>query len=586
MQQAHGNAYVSRLVGPRGGNGRGLSRQPAPFPLDKSPFDTKPKLELPDWGTDFVGPPPRDQPFDMDPTNWGPMAQSGPIRGAALPESSGFTLPATPPKIPWRSIAEMGKNPDYARLQHPAHGQSPPGPWTPEGKMQQRRLEYWREGEHRYKYEEMRPKAWDALQQDLAKLRSGYGRAQALSKDFAEAQQDKTLQSPEIKFQPAPKDSAGMDLPSLAGEQVVPSTNEARVKVDDLFKGGREGKGETADLAMGGEERRGIERASKAGRISRGVDKVESAEKGLSAAVDDYAGLHDAVVAQGQQIEAAAAGMQRAQAQADVTQAGRDLAEAQAKRDEAKAAIGTFLSVSKSLLLLGVGIPGAKGGAAPNTLKGMVSGNVEPIGTSSDLIGIIAGAIIDSRYAAEIEAAESKLKASVDAFDKSTMDEATKKYAAEVTKLASETKKLSAAKRRVEQQYIERRIAYETLGESAAGASGVSKTARERICAYVAAVPVADVVLTRAGQLRAVLDQAVDIPYTDLSGRAYTMAMKAGMGDGGLVGGLKLLRGHRDHVSAMEQFWGQRLVSLRQVIAELGGGVEGGRGTGLPEPPK
>src|SRR4051812_6914581 len=409
MQQAHGNAYVSRVVGPRGGNGRALSRQPVAFPPDKSPFGTAPKLELPDWGTDFVGPPPRDQPFDMEPTNWLAMTQGGPIRGRALPEPPGFMLPAAPPKIPWRSTAEMSKNPDYARCQHPTHGEPPPAPWTPEGKIHLRRCEYWREGEHRYKYEEMRPAAWDALQKDLAKLSSGYGRAKTLSKDFAEAQDDKTLQSPEIKFQPAAK-GTGMDLPSLAGEQVVPATNEARVKVDDLFKGGRGGKGETADLAMGGEERQGIERASKAGRISRGVDMVQSVEKGLSAAVDEYAGLHDDVVAQGQQIEAAAAGMQRAQAQTDVTKTGRDLADVQARRDEAKAAAGMFLSVAKSLLLLGVGIPGAMGGAKPDTLKGMVAGNVEPIGTSTDLISVIAGAIIDNRYAAEIEAAESALK--------------------------------------------------------------------------------------------------------------------------------------------------------------------------------
>ena len=200
---------------------------------------------------------------------------------------------------------------------------------------------------------------------------------------------------------------------------------------------------------------------------------------------------------------------------------------------------------------------------------------------------MIACAIIDRRYAAEIEAAESALKKAVDSFDQSTMDEATKKFAAEVTKLAAVTKKLSAAKRRVEQQYIERRIAYETLGESAAGASGVSKTARERICAYVAAVPVVDVVITRAGQLRAVLDQAVDIPYTVPSGRAPTRwRRRPGWVTGGSSGGFDCCVASAHHVVGVEQFWAQRLTSLRQVIAELGGGEEGGRGAGLPKPPR
>ena len=231
MQRTQGNAYVSRMVGAGRGGGAVLSRQPAPLPLKQVAVRHRPEArQTDDWGTSFVGPPPRDQPLRHGPDELGAHVaeRAGSRWGAA--GISRLHAPGGTPEDPMALGGRDGQGSELRPVPAPraprVHAESVDvggqDPCSPLPVLAGGREPVQVRGD---------------ASQGVGRVAEGPGEAplrvrpaQSLSKDFADAQDDKTLQAPEIKFQPAAK-GMDMDLPSLAGEQVVPQSNEGRVKV-------------------------------------------------------------------------------------------------------------------------------------------------------------------------------------------------------------------------------------------------------------------------------------------------------------------------------------------------------------------
>jgi hypothetical protein len=97
-----------------------------------------------------------------------------------------------------------------------------------------------------------------------------------------------------------------------------------------------------------------------------------------------------------------------------------------------------------------------------------------------------------------------------------------------------------------------------------------------------------DIVVSRAAEMRTALLAAADVPYSEPSGRAYSMLMATDWGwEHALpfVTTLGWMQHYRDQILGLEPFYRERLASLRTVVNKLGGFASQPQATAKPGAP-
>jgi hypothetical protein len=571
LQVSRGNAYATRLAS----DTRAVQRQPLPA-----------------------------QSFDYDPDLWqkfrswngSPESDTNEVSWQALIDPF---MPMLSELTPVKGLSSLASQPAPRKpqdvrdpqLQHSSSIQYCPPHHKQSDALQQRRLQEMMDEFEQSEREEI----WRAFASDALHVEQGWNQLVPLAVRFGKAQDDPTLQQADVGLKKL-SESKDIDLSQLAERERVPLKGNDGATLGSLFKKIGEIRdihavGEApdpkqepiilrgTDLDMSKADERGIAHAGRSTTVEHHVKETQVVEAELAAGLSNVKAKMEGVSRAGQDVVTAEAEMRQRQGEKAQAEAEAGLQKVVSERDSLKGTVATLLSVVTGVLELGVGFPaaGALAGAGGDatkagvgTFRGMVAGNVEPISAGSGLIGIIAGKIIDSAYAEEIAAAQAKVDAAVAAVTAAKDEVVASKLLAAQKALKQAEGELQTAIKQLSPVYIRRRDVYDTLAGSAAAASGGSSKTRGDIAGFIAAIPIAEIVVARCSELAAAVERAIP-SYSKQSGKGFRMADVAGRPTKDFLNTVSALHGMRDLVGGTYEFWGDRVKALQAVVEKLGG---------------
>jgi hypothetical protein len=312
---------------------------------------------------------------------------------------------------------------------------------------------------------------------------------------------------------------------------------------------------------------------SRNAEVEQAVLRVQASEARLQVANSDVQAKVSAVEGAAQDVRTAEINIQVNDAKNRQEDATADLARITAAREAVKNNVKSVLGLVKGIFLFGQGATATVGAGSGNLAIG---GRNVSVSNSSDIIGIVAERIVNAAYADEIADAQAALDAAIADVRRLVGEAAASTLQARQIDLQTAQRNLITARTAVTPLLIDRRAAYSNLAQVAARRSGGSSGTQSRIAGIIAAIPIAEVVVSRASGVIAAADSALNISYTANSGIGFNMAMYAGYRQANtLVQHISWLSGMRDQFVSDQTFWDNRLRAMQTVVTQLAGGIRG-----------
>ncbi|MCP4362292.1 MAG: hypothetical protein GY796_30160 [Chloroflexi bacterium] len=546
MQRTYGNSYVQRRMSSSNGrNGRVKSNQ---RPLSSINGSHNGVVQRdPNWnelmaqfGTvgNWSAP-------DMVETDWATMGFMAGLM-TEIPQSPAEVQMALPQAVPAAPSGttrggtqqpNTGFNCPTGRC-HPSHHQTPDR--FDRGRFEQIELSLDRQ------------RAWQAISQKVSGVQTGWNRLVPMITAYNNAQDDATLQNPEMGMQAFQSGQSG-DLGQLADQQNVPRTGSSRTSLGSLFSGEN-----NTELNLNRSDNRAIDRAANNPAVATAVLSAQEADANVKTAVSNVRAKIRGVETALHSVSTASANLQLARAENEQETAQSSYNSAVSARDGMKANVKDLLDLTKGL----VSVAGGDASAL------------------WDIAGLAANRIVDASYANRISQAKRRLDRAISQVQGARITAGAAALREAQSAVTTALAELTTARDGVKAPLIARRNAYNNLATVASSRSGGGSQSRSRIAGAIAAIPPTEVVVQRISAMSSAASGAVgDASYSRDSGIGYTMAQQNGQEQtmatfvthyGGLRALNLMMNGKKAH-------WEARLQSLRAIITRLGG--LGGGGT-------
>lgn len=200
---------------------------------------------------------------------------------------------------------------------------------------------------------------------------------------------------------------------------------------------------------------------------------------------------------------------------------------------------------------------------------GVVSAGVE-------VVGVVAARIVDEHYGERIAKAKRALTSAVTRVLELGQLVARKELTEAHSGFLEAMRELEKARSRVKKERTRRRTAYKKLANVASGRGSGRPAVRAKIGGAVAAIPKAEVVVTRASAVLSAVKSGL-VSYNRESGIGYGMAINDGITN--VLNAqlfpiyLGFLHGYRDEFAGHVRRWRERISNLRALVNRLGGGA-------------
>jgi len=392
-----------------------------------------------------------------------------------------------------------------------------------------------------------RENAWSDIKASTANVQTGWNELVPLIEAYQNAQDDDTLQTPEMGIQAFEGEESG-DLSTLIEQQEVPRTGTSRdTTLGSLFDSER-----NTELDLNRQDDAAINRAVDSERVEADVAKADAADARVETAI---AGVRTQVAAVEQALKAVAkaeANLKLQEATNTQEDAQRDYSDAVSARASAKSNVQDLLKLTKSMVALSGGDASA----------------------AWDVAELAAARIVDESYRAQISRKKSALDRAIRRVQRARITYGA--LALEQAHLGVETamKALDEARENVRAPLISRRAAYNRLARIASRSSGGSPQTRNRIAGAIAAIPPTEVIVQRISAIESAASSAASrVTYTRFSGIGYTMAEHSGHQQvlSRFTTHHGLILATQIQMNGAKQHWEERLQSLRSVVTRLRG---------------
>ena len=472
---------------------------------------------------------------DMEPYDWTSLLGVAPplplteIQLVAPPSPPPAPAKVEPPPAPWYVPPEKCQ---------PAHHQRP------------ERIEF----DDRLFVDLDRQRAWESFQGTLSTLTMQWNSAVPLVNAYGEAQNDPSLQEDAMGLKSLGLGFVG-DVGGMVELQRVPPASGSRTTVGDLF----------ANIERDGITEHGTDLAAPPSAAS--LDKLAKDPKVRDARAEavaldgDIARQLWVVKSKAEGITKAAADLDAARLRAELLPAREEKERAQGdlkKLEDAKKAAGENAKKITDLLTKIVTAESpAKAGAAVGEF--VVKQSLE----------LIAGQIVDARYADQIKAATKRLADASAVVRSLAGQEVQKQIDSAVAQLQQARSEFEAERLGMAPLLVRRRSAYEKLGRAIGGSAAAPSGARKQIQAIITAIPLVETVV---GRLNNVVSTIGELPYSPQAAVGLSMARHAKwpIADQ-FISSVTSYTGLRIDVRTRQIFWQRRLESLRAVMRQLSG---------------
>jgi uncharacterized protein DUF4157 len=399
--------------------------------------------------------------------------------------------------------------------------------------------------------------AWNTMRNDLKRFESIFNEMVPVHNNFFNAQNDKSLTSGALIFQ-LPAKSQPSTLPEAAAKQAVPGGAKGQT-VNDVFSGNQ--------LAKAGDPKE-LESMKESDAIKNARAELKKSEQDLAACLADAKGATGDLHASGLELRDAMTGIQLDEKKEELEQQKGRVEQLKQKAEAAKKVAEMLIDITQGMVRAGLGDEeGAKDAAKGGIKLG--------VAFASELVVL-------AMYGSQLTEASNKaneIAFEVKKIGKTNNDQRLETLTA---KIKAARDKLDAAQKRVKSAETDRQNKITLLGQAIGNNTqgSADPEERKRIGALFQALPIVELVASRAAELRAVTKKSEVIGYTMASGIGFGMLTKQKPDVATkFITNCDIFHQVLFDAVREEKDWTERANSIRAMVDQIG------QGPGLPSTP-